>query len=129
MNAVHAAVELDTDVAQQVVSHISHVDHVVKVTLNSSVYDLTLAEVVTTIDTLATERFVFPLYDSLNNQVGSLIVDKKNTDAIGKREIASILPVALLVIVSFLVLAFLFSRQILALVSKPFFMTLKGMVI
>ena len=120
LNAVHAAVELDTDVAQQVVSHISHVDHVVKVTLNSSVYDLTLAEVVTTIDTLATERFVFPLYDSLNNQVGSLIVDK-NTDAIGKREIASILPVALLVIVSFLVLAFLFSRQILALVSKPFY--------
>lgn len=120
MNAVHAAVDLDTEVAQQVVSHISHVDHVVQVTLNSSVYDLTLAEVVTTVDDLTTERFVFPLYDSLHNQVGSLVVDK-NTDAIGKKEIASILPVALLVIVAFLILGFLFSRQVLALLSKPFY--------
>tara|TARA_Y100001956_G_C4127358_1_gene191002 strand:+ start:708 stop:2120 length:1413 start_codon:yes stop_codon:yes gene_type:complete len=120
LNAVHAAMELDTDVAQQVANHIAHVDHVVKVALNSDVYEMTLAEVVTTVEDPETNRFEFPLYDALHNKVGTIVVDK-NTDAIGKGEIASILPIAFIFVAAFLILGFLFSRRVLALLSKPFY--------
>ncbi|MEH0758089.1 GGDEF domain-containing protein [Vibrio sp. 16] len=120
LNAVHAATELDTEIAQQVAIHISHVEHVTKVTLTSSVYDLVLSEVISTTDSAETEQFKFPLYDHLHNKVGSILVEK-NTDAIGKSEIAAILPFGMLFVLSFLILGFLFSRKVLALLSKPFY--------
>ncbi|WP_159654490.1 GGDEF domain-containing protein [Vibrio atypicus] len=120
LNARHAVTELDTDAAQQVVNHIAHIDHVVKVSLNSNVFDMTLAEVVTTTKNLQVTHLSFPIYDMDANMVGSLDIEK-NEEAIGKSELMSIIPIALILVGAFFLLGFLFSRQILALLSKPFY--------
>ncbi|WP_394144707.1 sensor domain-containing diguanylate cyclase [Vibrio atypicus] len=120
LNARHAVTELDTDAAQQVVNHIAHIDHVVKVSLNSNVFDMTLAEVVTTTKNLQATHLSFPIYDMDANMVGSLDIEK-NEEAIGKSELMSIIPIALILVGAFFLLGFLFSRQILALLSKPFY--------
>ncbi|MDN3697229.1 GGDEF domain-containing protein [Vibrio cortegadensis] len=120
INAQKSLSRFDLPLAELVVNDLSRLDYITSVRLESEIYAMTLAEVVND-TTQATDliEFSYPVYGVKGNSLGSLVIYKDN-DAFSNAIYYSMLPKVVLFILLVASISYLFSRQILATLKKPF---------
>lgn len=120
INAQKSLDRFDLPLAELVVNDLSRLEYITSVRLDSELYDMTLAEVVNSTPLSSRlAKFSYPIFGLKGNNLGRLIVYKDDY-AFSNGIYYSMLPKILLFILLVGSLSYLFSRQILSTLKKPF---------
>lgn len=120
LNSEKALGNFDLQEAELVAMEIAHLDNIVSVKLESSVYGMIMAEIINSdTDRKQLDLLNYPIYDSNQQEIGQLTVVKDRSAFINSMFIST-LPKAIIFLVILSSLGFLFSWAILSALKPAF---------